>query len=72
LRTCWPSFRGATYGNSSTASLLQKCILLGGQVGSERLRDWARQELKGYDRVDQVPEYRRVSACAVPKNRHKA
>jgi hypothetical protein len=48
--------------NSSTTSLLQKCILLGGQVGSERLRDWARQELKGYDRVDQVPEYRRVSA----------
>jgi hypothetical protein len=48
--------------SSSTTSLLQKCILLGGQVGSERLRDWARQELKGYDRVDQVPEYRRVSA----------
>lgn len=25
--------------NSRTTSLLQKCILLGGQVGSERLRD---------------------------------
>jgi len=48
--------------NSSTTSLLQKCILLGGQVGSARLRDWARQELRGYDRVDQVPEYRRISA----------
>ena len=48
--------------NGSTTSLLQKCILLGGQVGSERLRDWARQELKGYDRIDQVPKYRRVSA----------
>ena len=49
--------------NSSTTSLLQKCILLGGQVGSERLRDWARQELRGYDRFDQVPEYRRFSAA---------
>lgn len=53
---------GLRDNNSSTTSLLQKCILLGGKVGSERLRDWARQELKGYDRVDQVPEYRRVSA----------
>jgi AbiTii-like protein len=48
--------------NGSTTSLLQKCILLGGQVGSERLRDWARHELKGYDGLDQVPEYRRISA----------
>ena len=47
---------------TSTTSLLQKCILLGGQVGSERLRDWARQELKGYRDADAVPEYRRVVA----------
>lgn len=49
--------------NSSTTGLLQKCILLGGQVDSEQLRDWARQELKGYDLVDQVPEYRRFRAA---------
>jgi hypothetical protein len=42
---------------------LQKCILLGGQVGSERLRDWARRELKGYDREDEIPEYRRFRAA---------
>src|SRR3954464_13871053 len=47
---------------SSTTALLQKCILLGGQVGSERLRDWARQELRGYDQRDRVPEYRRFTA----------
>ena len=47
---------------TSTTSLLQKCILLGGKVGSERLRDWARQELKGYASADAVPEYRRVVA----------
>ena len=30
------------------SSLLQKCIVLGGQAGSEKMRDWARQELNGY------------------------
>jgi hypothetical protein len=29
------------------ASLLQKCIVLGGQGGSEKMRDSARQELAG-------------------------
>ena len=35
------------------SSLLQKCIVLGGQAGSEKMRDWARRELNGY-------------ACGVP------
>lgn len=33
----------------SLASLLQKCISLGRRSGSEELREWARQELHGYD-----------------------
>ncbi|MBF9134762.1 hypothetical protein I0C86_38415 [Plantactinospora sp. S1510] len=41
------------------ASLLQKCIVLGGKAGSEKMRDWARQELNGY-KVDMVPPYRHV------------
>jgi AbiTii len=47
---------------TSTTLLLQRCILLGGKVGSERLRDWARQELRGYANADAVPEYRRIVA----------
>jgi hypothetical protein len=46
---------------STTSSLLQKCILLGGQVGSEGLRDWARRELRGYGQDEDVPDYRRVT-----------
>lgn len=42
------------------ASLLQKCIILGGQAGSEKMRDWARQELNGYSGDDTLPPYRRV------------
>jgi hypothetical protein len=47
---------------TSTTLLLQNCILLGGQAGSDRLRDWARQELEGYADTDTVPKYRRVRA----------
>lgn len=42
------------------SSLLQNCIVLGGQAGSESMRDWALQELHGYAGADVVPGYRRV------------
>jgi hypothetical protein len=45
------------------SSLLQKCIVLGGQTGSERMRDWARRELNGYAGTDTVPDYRHVPAA---------
>ncbi|MGH3847825.1 MAG: hypothetical protein ACRDS0_41410, partial [Pseudonocardiaceae bacterium] len=44
-------------------SLLQKCIVLGGQAGSEKMRDWARRELNGYAGTDTVPDYRHVPAA---------
>lgn len=48
------------------SSLLQKCIVLGGQAGSEKMRDWARQELNGYS-AGPVPDYRRVTTMLVAK-----
>jgi hypothetical protein len=42
------------------SSLLQQCIMLGLDTGSEKMRDWARQELNGYTEVDTLPEYRRI------------
>jgi hypothetical protein len=45
------------------SSLLQNCILLGGQAGSEKMRDWAGQELHGYTESDSVPDYRHVPAA---------
>jgi hypothetical protein len=45
------------------SSLLQTCIVLGGSAGSEKMRDWARRELDGYDgSADSVPDYRHVHA----------
>lgn len=45
------------------SSLLQSCIVLGGQARSEKMRDWARQELHGYAGADTVPDYRHVPAA---------
>ena len=38
------------------SSLLQKCIVLGGQAGSENMRAWARQELNGYKEFRSLPD----------------
>ena len=48
--------------SESTAGLLRKCILLGADTGSEKLRQWALLELKGYSDQDELPAYRAVSA----------
>jgi hypothetical protein len=50
---------GVVDDSVSLASLMQKCIILGGQAGSEKMRAWARQELNGYE-AEPVPSYRRV------------
>jgi len=43
-------------------SLLQKCIVLGGRAGSEKMRDWARRELNGYVGIKDIPHYRKLRA----------
>ena len=55
------------------SSLLQKCIVLGGQAGSEKMRDWARRELNGYaSDADTVPDYRHVPAVLMAVITNKA
>lgn len=54
--------RDALDGRASLASALRKCIALGGKSRSEELRDWATRELKGYPRIDDLPEYRNIAA----------
>ena len=46
------------------SSLLQKCLVLGGDAGSKKMRNWARQELNGYHGpTEEVPTYRHVPAA---------
>jgi hypothetical protein len=54
--------RDALDGKASLASALRKCVTLGGKSRSEELRDWAMRELKGYPRIDELPEYRIIAA----------
>lgn len=47
------------------SSLLQKCIVLGGQAESQKMREWARKELNGYIGTDTVPDYRHIPAALI-------
>lgn len=49
---------------ASLAGALRKCLALGGESGSEELRDWATLELQGYKDLEKtpLPDYRIVPA----------
>lgn len=49
---------GALDSKSDVADLLRKCVALGGETGSARLRVWATRELKGFGPGDELPIYR--------------
>lgn len=54
---------GALNSKSDLATLLRRCVSLGGHTGSSELSDWARRELDGYRVGDpELPAYRRVNA----------
>lgn len=55
--------RDALDDHVPVATALRKCIVLGGKSGSGELRDWATRELKGYDRQDELPDYRIIRAA---------
>lgn len=46
----------------SLPGLLRKCLALGAVTGSEDLRAWATNELKGYDGDSSLPAYRSITA----------
>lgn len=55
--------RDALDEQASLAGALRKCVVLGGQSGSEQLRDWATRELNGYYGEDvPLPSYRVIPA----------
>lgn len=40
------------------ATLLRKCKILAVRLGSEKFKKWVDNELNGYDKIDELPEYR--------------
>lgn len=53
---------GALDQGTPIGDLLRKVIALGGQAGSEDMRDWATRELRGYGADDELPAYRTIQA----------
>jgi hypothetical protein len=54
----------ATDDKQPITTLLRKCIVLAQQLKNHRLRIWANEELNGYNSIDNLPEYRTISAAA--------
>jgi hypothetical protein len=54
----------ATDDKQPITTLLRKCIVLAHQLKNDRLRIWANEELNGYNSIDNIPEYRIISAAA--------
>jgi len=50
------------------AGLLRKCLMLGAETGSSALRDWARNELNGYQDGVPVPSYRHIPVAVIKMN----
>jgi len=48
--------------SESLAGLLRRCMALGAVTGSDELRTWASNELKGYDDESPLPPYRAIAA----------
>lgn len=48
--------------SESLPGLLRKCLALGAETGSDELREWANNELKGYPDGVALPAYRQLSA----------
>jgi AbiTii len=51
-------------GKQPLPDILRKCLRLGHELKNERLKQWANQELGGYDDDQLLPDYRKVHARA--------
>jgi hypothetical protein len=48
----------ATEDKESVSVLLRKCLVLSYSLNNERLKTWAEKELDGYEKSDDIPQYR--------------
>lgn len=49
--------------DTSLATALRLCLMLGGYAHHQELRAWAQKELEGYEAADELPLYRKVPAA---------
>jgi hypothetical protein len=51
-------------GKQPLPDILRKCLLLGHELKNDRLKEWANQELSGYESREDIPDYRHVQGIA--------
>ena len=54
----------ATDDRVPIGTLLRKCLVLEQQVKNEKFRSWVNQELNGYEKVEDLPNYRNFPAVS--------
>jgi hypothetical protein len=51
----------ASDGKRPLADALRKCLVLAFELQNEKLKEWTNGELNGFDKEDEVPQYRRAN-----------
>jgi hypothetical protein len=47
------------------ANVLRKCLILAFDLKNETLKQWTEKELNGFDRADEIPDYRKVALHSI-------
>jgi AbiTii len=55
---------GAVSDTQPIGTVLRKCLVLERQVKNEKFRIWLNHELDGYDKVDELPDYRTINSIS--------
>ena len=55
---------GAVSDTQPIGTVLRKCLVLERQVKNEKFRIWLDNELDGYDKADELPDYRLINSIS--------
>jgi hypothetical protein len=55
---------GAVSDTQPIGTVLRKCLVLEQQVKNEKFRIWLNNELDGYDKADELPDYRLINSIS--------
>jgi hypothetical protein len=55
---------GAVSDTQPIGTVLRKCLVLERQVKNEKFRIWLNNELDGYDKAEELPDYRLINSIS--------
>jgi hypothetical protein len=54
----------AVDGKQSISDLLRKCLVFAYELENDKLKKWVEEELNGYDREEDIPDYRSITVVS--------